>query len=207
MAIAESLLVGVLVFSLIKLYHYLVWKLKVDKMLSGMNGPKGLPILGLALEVLRTDNILEFITNRSSAFGSPAKAWFGPLFLMIHVDDPKNVKTILNSDETLDKAEFYRFVRLGNTIFANKKEVWKGQRKALNTMRNKNKLFAYNPLILRGAQRLVKSLKKNVDGPEFDVFNYIGAYIIEVVFEASFDVELNALDNPEENEIIHKIEM
>jgi Cytochrome P450 len=172
-----------------------------------MDGPKGWPVLGVALEIVAADSVLEYFANNFDKFSSPAKVWLGPAILYLHVDDPKNAKAILCAEESLDKANFYRFFRLGNTIFTNLKHKWKHQRKALNTMRNKNYITAYNPIATSRAEKLVESMRRHVDGPEFNCFNYFGAYIIEAVFKATFDLDYDALDEPDENEVINKIEM
>jgi cytochrome P450 family 4 len=206
MAITESLLIGTIVVCFIKLYQLIKWRLKVNKMVEKMDGPKGLPILGHALEILKVENVLEYILEESAKYSSPGKAWFGPFFLLVHVDDPQNIKTILHADETLDKAEFYRFTRLEKTIFANPKETWKPQRKVLNTLRNSNIIRSYGPIINEKCKRLLKSLETELDGGDFDIFPYIGSYTLEIVFKIGFDIDINSLDDPKNNKIIHKLE-
>lgn len=61
----------------------------------------------------------------------PFAAWFGPR-LVIGVDDPEDMQTVLNADQCLDKPYMYGHLRNETGLLASKKELWKQHRRALN---------------------------------------------------------------------------
>lgn len=190
MALTESLFFGVFVIICIKFFQVMKRHFEMKKMVESINGPKELPLYGMALKsILGTENIFEYVMKLSDRFESPVKFWYGPTDLVVVVDRPEDIKAVLTSENALDKAPFYKFFNMGNGLFVSDKEVWKIHRKILSRAFNKTQLENSIPVINEKANELVMNLSLKQNGKEFDMLHEVINGVLESIFVNFFDLK------------------
>lgn len=85
----------------------------MSKIAASIPEPKGSSLVGVAFKVTGVDAMFNYLMRLTDDFGSPVKFWYGPAKLVVLVDTPEELKIILNSEDSLNKPVFYRFL---NTI-------------------------------------------------------------------------------------------
>lgn len=109
--------------------------------------------------------------------------------MVIVVDKPNDIKAVLNSENALDKAPFYKFLNMGNGLFVSDKEVWKVHRKILSRAFNKTQLENSIPVINEKANDLVRNLSAKEEGKEFDMLHEVINGVLESIFVNFFDLK------------------
>lgn len=83
-------------------------------------------------------NVLEVmsaVANICKDEGTPFSVWMGPM-LVIGIANPDDMQTILSSNNCIQKGYMYKFVNNTTGIFSSDAELWKKNRKLLNTTFN-----------------------------------------------------------------------
>lgn len=110
-----------------------LYKWRINKKISNFKSVTDWPVIGMGLQMLGAGNekVMEVINQWSDEAGSPYRAWLGP-YLIIGMDDPDSIQTVLSSSECLSKSYHYQFLRNKTGLFSSNVERWKVDRKALN---------------------------------------------------------------------------
>lgn len=108
------------IIGLILLYLKLrITNRKVYECASKIPGPPSLPIIGIMYLFFNkgNDKVLDVIDEILQKYKSPAKAWFGPMLVLL-VDSPDDLKIVLNSQNCLQKAYPYDFLGVSKGLMA-----------------------------------------------------------------------------------------
>ncbi|XP_053699083.1 cytochrome P450 4c21-like [Sabethes cyaneus] len=131
------------------------------------------PLIGNGMNVLwKTDE--ERFSSMMGGFQNPAKlfkAWLAVVPL-ICTGDPEMIQKILNHPQCLQKAPFYDMIRCEFGLFVAHYNIWKRQRKALNSTFNVKILNGFVPIFDRHAQVLVEDLLKYPTGKKVQITSY-----------------------------------
>lgn len=126
-----------------------------------------------------------------------SKTFHGALLLVV-IQNPDDVKFVMNSKECLDKSSIMKFANLKQGSLFGTLEAWHRHRKIMDpyfgalAMKNFMPMFNEKSLVLTGI------LRKYLGKKEFDIFHEMTALTLEVVVNA---MELNVdIQNMEEGE-------
>ncbi|OXU24891.1 hypothetical protein TSAR_004660 [Trichomalopsis sarcophagae] len=158
-------------------------------------GPKGLPLLGNALELIgSSDTIFRNVYKRSFEFDQVIKLWVGPK-LVIFLIDPRDVEVILSSHVYIDKSPEYRFFQpwLGNGLLISTGQKWRAHRKLIAPTFHLNVLKSFIDLFNANSRAVVQKMRKE-DDREFDIHDYMSETTVEILLETAMGVSKSTQD-------------
>jgi cytochrome P450 len=159
------------------------------KTASTIPGPREFTLVGVAFKVSGVDAMFNYLMRLTDVFGSSVKFWYGPASLVVVIDSPEDFKTVLNSENCLNKAPFYNFLNTGKALIVSDKEVWKAHSRILSKAFNKKLLDSSVQVINEEAEKLVTKLTAKVEGKEFDVLPEIVDSVLETIFKNFLDLK------------------
>jgi len=165
------------------------------KLAENIPGPKGLPILGHALEFLGSSHdIFKTVYQFSNDYPRIVKTWIGPR-LLIFLIDPRDVEIILGSQVYLDKSTEYRFFEpwLGNGLLISSGATWKTHRKLIAPTFHLNVLKGFIDLFNVNSKATVEKLRKE-EGQTFDCHDYMSEATVEILLETAMGVSKKTQD-------------
>ncbi|VVC41859.1 Cytochrome P450, E-class, group I,Cytochrome P450,Cytochrome P450, conserved site [Cinara cedri] len=147
------------------------------KLTSKMNGPKVWPIVGNALELIGSaEMVVNKITQMTLDYGpKPFRFWMGSHLFMV-ITQPEDLQIVLNSSKALDKPWLYDMIFdvMAESTFLAKGKRWRNNRSIYNAFFNIKILHKYFPIFQENNQLLIKDLNKQVGKTElFDLWEYI----------------------------------
>ncbi|CAG4941072.1 unnamed protein product [Colias eurytheme] len=193
---ATNLFYVLLVPALILWYTY--WRMSrrnLYELADKISGPKGLPLIGNALEFTGgSAEIFQTMIKRSEEFDdSVIKVWIGPR-LLVFLYDPRDVELILSSHVHIDKADEYKFFKpwLGNGLLISTGQKWRSHRKLIAPTFHLNVLKSFIDLFNANSRAVVEKLKKETG--EFDCHDYMSECTVEILLETAMGVSKSTQD-------------
>lgn len=178
---------------------YTYWRMsrrRLYELADKLNGPKGLPLIGNALEFVGgSSEIFSNIVQKSLPFDdeSVVKIWIGPR-LLVFLYDPRDVEIILSSHVHIDKADEYRFFKpwLGNGLLISTGQKWRSHRKLIAPTFHLNVLKSFIDLFNANSRAVVDKLKK--EAGTFDCHDYMSECTVEILLETAMGVSKSTQD-------------
>lgn len=179
-----ALVIILMSFSLI--FPYIKKYRERMKMLMEFPGPKGLPLIGNAWDLLKLNHldILKFLEEVHSEFGRTIRFLIGPKADILFTD-PKDIEIILGSQKILEKSDEYSFLvdwlGTGLLISANKK--WFSRRKVITPAFHFKILDQFVEIFDKHGAVFIQNLQHlsdNSNGP-VDVFQQITLCTLDII--------------------------
>lgn len=156
------------------------------KMLEKFPGPKGLPVLGNAWEMLKVkpEDLLDVFEKFQNDCGTTIKLMFGPQANILFTD-PKDVEIILGSQKILEKSDEYSFLIdwLGTGLLISSNKKWFLRRKVITPAFHFKILDQFVEVFDKHGTVFVENLKRLTDssnGP-VDVFQPITLCTLDII--------------------------
>ncbi|XP_021707901.1 probable cytochrome P450 313a4 [Aedes aegypti] len=192
------LLVPYICAGVIIVVSYVHWtRRKMYKTLATMSCPKTLPLIGHAHKFFNAtaESIADGL-KFFAEFPSPVVIHLGPS-PQVAIFDPEQARIVLNSQNCLDKAFFYSFLRVPGTLISSPGPLWRSQRKALNSSLGPAILGSFIPIFNNKSAILVDLLEKYAGEPERDFSVDIAKCFLDQIYETAFGCNFSMQTSPE----------
>ncbi|XP_015126718.1 cytochrome P450 4C1 [Diachasma alloeum] len=194
MAVVLLLLKTVGVLGFLSLLIFYLRKIRLYRAAAKFPGPPALPFIGNAhVFVGSTEDILNKITELLDAYPSPLRFWLGSR-LFFGVCEAEQLKIVFTSPKTIEKEDLYKFARpwLGTGLFTAPASKWRVHRKLILPTFNPRILESFVEVFAQQSEIMVRQMKVEIDGDEFDVFNYISLCTLDIICETAMGVAMKA---------------
>uniref|UniRef100_A0A1B0CES9 Cytochrome n=1 Tax=Lutzomyia longipalpis TaxID=7200 RepID=A0A1B0CES9_LUTLO len=173
-------------------FYRLVWQMPgpslwfFNKNFSGFN--RGIPRGNIFFRIIK-----ECLMN----YKTPLRCWIGTTFYII-LEEPEDIKTVLNSQHCLNHPFTYEFVKpfFGNGLSTISTPQWNVHRKLLNSTFNTKIFKSYLPIFNKESKVLVSRLEELCNKKELtDISLYTKAVTYDTVYHTTLNREINTQKN------------
>ncbi|KAF5292052.1 hypothetical protein FQR65_LT11318 [Abscondita terminalis] len=157
-------------------------------------GPLSFPFIGNALLLVASpSDLLKNLLRLNKLYKSPFPFWTGPK-LLFSISEPKDLETVLNSPNALNKIEFHKSRKIvsGQGLFAAPVPIWKRHRKIILPTMNQKVLNDFVPIFVEQSDILLQQLLEEVGKDEFDIFDYVSKCVLDNLCATMMGVSVNA---------------
>ena len=158
---------------------------------SKVPGLNKLPFIGSAYKLIGVapEDIYETIAGWTKIYKSDFTYWLGS-YMVLHIFDPKDIKTVLNSQSCNDKPEIFYHSYFKHGLFLENGEKHRTQRKTVNPAFNPTALRFYNPIINKNVTKFLETFEEHVEMSKVVDFKLLSQdFALETVVETMFGVD------------------
>ncbi|XP_074030298.1 cytochrome P450 4C1 [Leptinotarsa decemlineata] len=207
LAVCFALVVGFI--GILYIVNYIVEFSRFLRLMRKLPGPKPLPVFG---------NLFELVCHKELLLGK-IRQWsrnYAPMYVLsafcfpaINISGPEEFEIIASTPKNIKKSFVYEFVRrwLGDSLLITTGSKWHTRRKILTPAFHFNILQQFLGVFHSETDRLVETLKKEVDKPFTDVVPIMSQFTLYTIAETAMGVKLN-IENEEDRiyvEAIHEL--
>lgn len=200
--ISASLIIFTLVVLIVT---FLVRWWKFLSLASKIPGHKGqIPMVGILPKFIgaNEEKTFEIYDNYSQSSETLIKFWIGPEFF-VSVTNPELLKKVFNSNECLDKPNFFKFINAKNSLVFGSLNAWKRHRKILNSSFTYEILKNFVSTFDEKSKSLIKILnEEKCNQNEFDVFSYMSIFFSETILSSGFDFDIDIQTSGKRDEFV-----
>ncbi|KAK7869160.1 hypothetical protein R5R35_006617 [Gryllus longicercus] len=178
-------------------YYVYFWSRPARETSRFLPGPRSWPIFGAALSIGRNPvDVYKSLCDWAKEHGYVYRGWAGP-YLFVLVADPVFMEPLLNSTVNIKKSMNYEFLQpwLSTGLLTSSGSKWKSRRKIITPAFHFKILEGFMDSFNSNADVLISKWKRQVGGPEFDIFKHITLYTLDVICEAAMGVQMNFQNN------------
>ncbi|KAK8737973.1 hypothetical protein OTU49_004329, partial [Cherax quadricarinatus] len=149
-------------------------------------GPKALPILGNALDIIvEPREVFQAIictTRLWKLHTSLVRFWAGS-FPLVQVANCRTAEVILSSQKHLDKSRDYNFLHpwLGTGLLTSTGSKWHSRRKLLTPAFHFKILEDFVEVFNNQSNKMVQKLQQKADGKPFDIFPFVTLCTLDII--------------------------
>ncbi|XP_063991403.1 cytochrome P450 4C1-like isoform X2 [Diachasmimorpha longicaudata] len=158
-------------------------------------GPRTLPVVGNALELMESDKTVYILTEISRKLKAATyRFWMGPKLKLI-VADPRDIEIILSSPKSSHKDDFYELMNLAvkeGLINSHGAKYRSHKKLFLNFINNNFLMKIYIEQFNKQSRIFVERLESQLNQPEFDMQNFFELCIGDIVFETMYGLPATA---------------
>ncbi|XP_032663022.1 cytochrome P450 4C1-like isoform X2 [Odontomachus brunneus] len=167
-------------------------RLRFIQAANALPGPKTKPIIGNAYYILQRNfnELLDSVCLLVDTYPSPFRFWLGSK-LLISVNEPDQIKTILQNPCCLNKSLIYKVYKavLGNGLVTAPEHIWVRHRKMLAPSFNTNILRTFCDIFVNRSLVFTEELEHMVNG-EVDLSQHILKCTLDSISGTSLGTEL-----------------
>lgn len=195
-----TLLVGALI--LLLLWDYIRKRHSCQAFkISGITGPRSLPVLGCGLEALHlgAENLIDYVGLCFEKYGKTFRMWILNECL-VYTMDLNHFEAILSSTTLLEKGQLYKFLRpfLNDGLLLSVGKKWHSRRKIFTSAFHFKILEHFMDIMDKHSGVLVEKLQPFANGEEVvDMLKYVSLAALDVITETAMGVQVNAQSDPE----------
>ncbi|EFA09279.1 cytochrome P450 4c3 isoform X2 [Tribolium castaneum] len=173
-------------------------KLKQNKdFYQNIRGPRGLPILGSALDFKTTKDVLQNLINYTRDYGEVVTAQIGPFHRYILVSNYDFLECVLSSTKLSSKSHNYNFLRpwLGTGLLTSDGAKWKTHRRILTPAFHFQILEQFIEVFEKCGNTLLEKLRNEVDKETCDIYPYVTMCTLDIICESIMGISINAQED------------
>nr|AVM18974.1 odorant degrading protein 4 [Holotrichia parallela] len=167
-----------------------------EKYLKNIPGPRGLPLVGSALELASSTTILPRLMTYYNKYKTNFKIYLGDQAYFIIVE-PKELEFILNSTTILRKSDVYRFLHnwLGLGLLTSTGNKWRKHRKIITPAFHFQILEEFIDVFNSESDVLVSKLKDESEKGTVDIYPFIARCTLDIICETAMGTSVHAQDD------------
>jgi cytochrome P450 family 4 len=152
------------------------------KLASQLPGPKGLPLFGIGLELLKLKlkDLIPYIVELHKNYGHVVRVMIGPNCNVL-LTDPKDVEKILSSQKILQKTDQYKFGSdwVGTGLITSSGAKWQSRRKIITPAFHFKILELFVNIFEKHSAILVEKLQNYNENCFFDISELVTMHALD----------------------------
>ncbi|XP_037916535.1 cytochrome P450 4d2-like isoform X2 [Hermetia illucens] len=170
-------------------------KIRRYSLTSNYPGPKIYPIFGTTeiFKRRKAEEYLEVFRGYSVKYGPIYRMWIGHE-LIIFIEDPAILETLLSSPKYINKHSIYGMVKfwLRDGLLLSTGPKWHSRRKIAAAAFHYKILEGFVDVFDRNSHILAKKFKKHLDGNEFDIYWDVSLAALDIICESAMGTKIDA---------------
>ncbi|KAF5277259.1 hypothetical protein FQA39_LY18508 [Lamprigera yunnana] len=197
------ILLSVFLLAFLYFLRFVYQEYKFNKHLVNFQGPKMLPIIGIALEFKSPIDIFPLAMEMQKQYSGFAKLNLGLRPRLIALGS-KEAELMLTSLATIEKSYEYNFFHdwLGTGLLTSSGSKWKHHRKLITPTFHFQILKEFLTIFDKQSNIFIQTLSENLDGKPFDVFPLVIPLTLDIICEAAMGTQVNAQTKSDNNYVL-----